>query len=152
MHCIPNKYITKQPKRESILLLCLPCVGSAQFPLFPELVSLFHLIIHHHMADEDALVQQLLLRLSQTRYACSSLVKLSGGTTNFLYRGMLLQPLDSQDSSQTAIAKTVVVKHSKDFVPGNIDFSLDITRCVSMHLISAPQPRPVQSSLHPAKV
>ncbi|KUI74211.1 hypothetical protein VM1G_10053 [Cytospora mali] len=82
------------------------------------------------MEDEDVLVQQLLLKLSQTRYACSSLIKLSGGTANFVYRGNLLQPLDSQDGAKTATAKTVVIKHSKDFVPGNIDFALDVTRCI----------------------
>lgn len=105
------------------------------------------------MADEDALlVQHLLLELSKTRYACSSLLKLSGGTANFVYRGILLQPLDPQDVTQTATTKTVVIKHSKDFVPGNVDFAIDVTRCVSMHLISVLQPLPLaQSSLRHAK-
>lgn len=82
------------------------------------------------MADEDALVQQLMELLSNTRYACSALRKLKGGTANFLYRGNLVQPFGLQDEAVTTMIGTVVVKHSTAFVPGNRDFSLDVTRCV----------------------
>ena len=61
--------------------------------------------------------------LSQTRYACSSLSLLSGGTANFLFRGILAQPL--QDGR-----KTVIIKHSKEFVSANRNFHLDVSRCV----------------------
>lgn len=84
------------------------------------------------MADESLLVQKLLKKLSQTQYACSELTKLSGGTANYLYRGTLIQPLDSQIDVPEAVTKTVVIKHSEDHVPGNRDFLLDIKRCVMM--------------------
>ncbi|KAI7773214.1 hypothetical protein LA080_011517 [Diaporthe eres] len=77
------------------------------------------------MADEELIVQALLQELSQTRYACSDLTKLNGGTANFLYCGNLFQPLDPQDGATEPAAKTVVVKHSEGFSPGNRDFLLD---------------------------
>lgn len=82
------------------------------------------------MADEASVVQALLKELSQTRYACSDLVKLNGGTANFLYRGNLLRTLDAQDGATEPATKTVIVKHSEGFSPGNRDFLLDISRCV----------------------
>lgn len=82
------------------------------------------------MADEELIIQALLKELSQTRYACSDITKLNGGTANFLYRGNLLQPLDPQDGAMEPATKTVVVKHSKGFSPGNRDFLLDVSRCV----------------------
>lgn len=82
------------------------------------------------MADEELIVRALLKELSQRRYACSDLTKLNGGTANFLYRGTLLKPLERQDGAEESANKTVVVKHSEGFSPGNRDFLLDITRCV----------------------
>lgn len=82
------------------------------------------------MADDELIVQALLSALSQTPYACSELIKLNGGTANFLYRGTLLQPLDPQDAAPDSTTGTVVIKHSEGFSPGNRDFLLDITRCV----------------------
>ncbi|KAK2606528.1 hypothetical protein N8I77_005270 [Diaporthe amygdali] len=70
------------------------------------------------MADESLLVQKLLEELSQTQYACSELKKLSGGTANYLYRGTLIEHLDSQVDAPEAVTKTVVIKHSEDHVPG----------------------------------
>jgi hypothetical protein len=61
--------------------------------------------------------------LSQTPYACSSLNVLSGGTANFLFRGLLARPLPDG-------TKTVVIKHSKEFVSANRNFKLDTSRCV----------------------
>lgn len=82
------------------------------------------------MADEESIFKTLLKELSQTRYACSELTKLNGGTANFLYRGNLLKPLDTQDGVAGEGTKTVVVKHSEGFSPGNRNFLLDVTRCV----------------------
>ncbi|KAL6879291.1 kinase-like domain-containing protein [Trichoderma novae-zelandiae] len=73
-------------------------------------------------AEEDALSHQILDQLAQTPYACSTLTKLSGGTANFLYRGVLLQPLED--------AQTVVIKHSTGFAAVNRGFPLDVSRCV----------------------
>lgn len=61
--------------------------------------------------------------LSQTRYACSSLHPLGGGTTNFLFRGTLSQPLPDR-------RETVVIKHSRGFISNNRHFTLDVSRCV----------------------
>jgi hypothetical protein len=66
---------------------------------------------------------QIAQQLSQTRYACSSLTVLNGGTANFLFRGILAQPLEDG-------TKTVVLKHAKDFVAANRNFELDVSRCV----------------------
>lgn len=88
------------------------------------------------MADSELTVQEILKELSQTRYACSDLAKLSGGTANFLYRGTLLKPLDPQDGAARSALETVIVKHSEGFSPGNRNFLLDITRCVMIDRIS----------------
>lgn len=80
--------------------------------------------------DEESLIQVLLEQLSQTRYACADLTKLNGGTANFLYRGTLLEPFESQDAAAERVTKTVVIKHSEGFSPGNRGFLLDVSRCV----------------------
>lgn len=85
---------------------------------------------HSDMADDELIVRALLKELSPTRYACSDLAKLNGGTANFLYRGTLLEPLSPPYGAEESASKTVVVKHSEGFSPGNRDFLLDITRCV----------------------
>lgn len=98
------------------------------------------------MSDEELIGQVLLKELSQTRYACSKLTKLNGGTANFLYRGNLLQPLDPQDGAIEPATKTVVVKHSEGFSPGNRDFLLDISRCVMIHPHFLPPSTPLAIS------
>ncbi|KAK8125751.1 uncharacterized protein PG998_001510 [Apiospora kogelbergensis] len=77
-------------------------------------------------AEEQALARRVRHQLARTRYAVSAWTRLSGGTANFLYRGVLIKPLGGNDSTA---AKTVVVKWSTDFVATNRDFPLDITRC-----------------------
>jgi hypothetical protein len=72
--------------------------------------------------DISTLVSQ---ELSETPYECSSLTRLSGGTANFVYRGILARPL--QDGT-----KTIIVKHGEDFVASNIEFKLTTDRCVSI--------------------
>lgn len=65
--------------------------------------------------------------LSSTPFACSSLTQLSGGTANFLYRGVLSQPLPDGTS-------TIIVKHAEDYLASNADFELSAERCVCSHL------------------
>ncbi|KAH8688787.1 kinase-like domain-containing protein [Talaromyces proteolyticus] len=81
----------------------------------------------HKMAfqkeEKDQLALELTRALSHTPYICSSLTHLSGGTANFLFRGILTHPL--ADGTQT-----VVVKHSKEFVAVNRNFSLEVSRCL----------------------
>jgi hypothetical protein len=73
--------------------------------------------------DTEDLLHKILCQLSPTRYACNSLQPLGGGTANFLFRADLSQTLpDGQ--------KSVVVKHSKGFVPENRSFELDVSRVV----------------------
>ncbi|OKL63122.1 hypothetical protein UA08_01252 [Talaromyces atroroseus] len=72
--------------------------------------------------EKDQLALELTRELSHTPYVCSSLTHLSGGTANFLFRGILACPLDDG-------AQTVVVKHSKEFVAANRNFALEVSRC-----------------------
>nr|QCL09110.1 DmxR19 [Cryptosporiopsis sp. 8999] len=74
-------------------------------------------------AEKNQFGTQIAQELSETLYACSSLTLLSGGTANFLFRGVLAQPL--QDGT-----KTIIIKHSKEFVSANRHFQLDVSRCV----------------------
>ncbi|KAH1419427.1 hypothetical protein KXX32_008763 [Aspergillus fumigatus] len=69
--------------------------------------------------DISTLVSQ---ELSKTPYECSSLTRLSGGTANFVYRGVLARPL--QDGT-----KTIIIKHGEEFVASNRDFKLTTDRC-----------------------
>jgi hypothetical protein len=82
-------------------------------------------------AEKDVLSAQILQKLSQTLYASSSLTELSGGTANFVFRGILAQPLPIQDRSIATSTKSVIIKHSTDFAAINRDSPLDISRCVS---------------------
>jgi hypothetical protein len=72
----------------------------------------------------DKVLQKVQESLKDGPYACGSLVKLSGGTANFVYRGILETPLE--DGS-----KTVVIKHTESYVASNPNFKLTTTRCVS---------------------
>ncbi|KAF3017071.1 hypothetical protein E8E14_006232 [Neopestalotiopsis sp. 37M] len=65
--------------------------------------------------NEDNVVLQ---RLSQTRYACSSLSTLATRPANFVYRGVLIEPLPAKDGSA---ATSVIVKHSTDPVHTEFD-------------------------------
>ncbi|KAL4926625.1 uncharacterized protein BDV17DRAFT_269181 [Aspergillus undulatus] len=61
--------------------------------------------------------------LSGTLYACTSLTQLSGGTANFVYRGVLSQPLPDGTT-------TVIVKHAEDYLASNAGFKLSAKRCL----------------------
>ncbi len=82
-------------------------------------------------AEKDALTSQILQDLAGTPYACSSLTKLTNGTTNFVSRGLLNQPLHDGTALTT---KSIIVKHSTNFAAVNQDFPLDISRCVHTRL------------------
>lgn len=68
----------------------------------------------------DEIREEIFQELLQTQFACSSLVRLSGGTANFVYRGQLASTNDS-----------IIIKHTKDYLASNASFKLHITRCVS---------------------
>ena len=90
-------------------------------------------------AEKEQFGIEIMEEMSQTPYACSSLTLLSGGTANFLFRGVLTQPLLNGTS-------TIVVKHSKDFVSANRNFQLDISRCVGYPFFPFPNFRYYASS------
>ena len=80
------------------------------------------------MASSDEISVKVQQSLRDTPYACVSLVKLSGGTANFVYRGILETPL--QDGTGT-----VVIKHTEGYVASNPAFKITSTRSVSpLHL------------------
>lgn len=62
--------------------------------------------------------------LSSTPYECSKIEQLSGGTLNLTYRGLLAHPL--ADGS-----KSVIIKHSKDYVTFVPGVTCLASRCVS---------------------
>ena len=81
-------------------------------------------------SEKGELRARILHELAETPYACSSLAELTSGTTNFVFRGVLVQPL--QDSSPSLSSKSVIIKHSTGYAAVNKDFPLDISRCVSL--------------------
>ncbi|KAL4898386.1 kinase-like domain-containing protein [Aspergillus ambiguus] len=70
----------------------------------------------------DDIQRSVVADLSSTPYACSSIHPLSGGTANFVYRGVLSAPLADG-------TRTVVIKHTEDFIASNRDFKLSAERC-----------------------
>lgn len=80
--------------------------------------------------QKDILSFQILKELSSTSYACSSLIPLSGGTANFVYRGTLISPLNDRSSDGYTNMESVIVKHSTAFAAVNTSFELDVERCV----------------------
>lgn len=80
--------------------------------------------------------QDLLQQLENTAFACSSLIRLSGGSANYVYRGILIHAMPARDNAWDM--ESVIVKYSLGYVPGNAGFKLDLSRCVCPHLISFP--------------
>ncbi|KAF2114307.1 kinase-like domain-containing protein [Lophiotrema nucula] len=77
--------------------------------------------------EKDAIADQTLKFLSKTPYACSTLTPLSGGTTNFVYRGSLASPSPAH-AKHGSLVTTVIIKRATDFVSANQDFKLDPSR------------------------
>ena len=78
--------------------------------------------------EKDDIREQIEQELSGISLDCSSLVQLSGGTANFVYRGTLHSPADG----------SIIIKHSKDYLASDPNFKLDAARCVSSHLVKTP--------------
>lgn len=81
-------------------------------------------------AEQDELSARIRQQLSTTRYACSSLTKLNGGSVNFIFRGALEEPVSFRKRDIPMTATTVIIKHSTDFLSVNMDFKLDVSRSV----------------------
>lgn len=80
------------------------------------------------MATDGDIEASVLSQLASTKYACSSITRLNGGTANFVYRGTLTDP-ESIGSTEPQ-KPNVIIKHTTDFVALNRDFKLDRERCV----------------------
>jgi hypothetical protein len=89
--------------------------------------------------EKNLLSARILQQLSETPYACSSLTLLSGGSANFVFRGVLALSLSSQGRKTAATIETIIVKHFTDFLAVNRDFKLDVSRSVA---INSPTPSP----------
>lgn len=81
--------------------------------------------------ETEELSARILQELQGTPYACSSLIRLTKGTTNFVFRGYLITPL--HDETSTITTNSVIIKHAAEFVAVNKDFLLDVSRSVSSH-------------------
>jgi hypothetical protein len=88
--------------------------------------------VPHDKMEEQDLLQQL----KDTPFACSSLSRLSGGSANYVYRGILIDAIPTRDESWNM--KSVIVKYSLGHIPGNSGFKLDLFRCVCLHFIFFP--------------
>ena len=83
------------------------------------------------MASQDV-SSKLLDSLKDSIYACRSLEKQSGGTANYVFRGILAKPLELDGCN------TVVIKHTPPYVAAHPNFKLTATRCVSFQLSRRP--------------
>ncbi|KAF5549309.1 hypothetical protein FMEXI_4296 [Fusarium mexicanum] len=72
--------------------------------------------------------QYLLQQLENTPFACSPLIRLSGGSANYVYRGILIHAMPTIDYARNM--ESVIVKYSLGHVPGNTKFKLDLSRCL----------------------
>ncbi|KAI1396923.1 kinase-like domain-containing protein [Hypoxylon fuscum] len=80
-------------------------------------------------SELDLLLIKISDQLLGTPYSCSSLTRLVNGTTNFVFRGTLIQPLAPGHPSQDDPVQTVIVKHTTGFAALNKDLPIDISRC-----------------------
>lgn len=88
--------------------------------------------------EKDTLLCKVSQVLSETPYACSSLMQLTNGTTNFVFRGELVHPIFDQVTGKTA--STVIVKHSLVHAALNKDLLIDASRAVRcFHVASSPK-------------
>uniref|UniRef100_A0A093VRL3 Choline kinase alpha n=1 Tax=Talaromyces marneffei PM1 TaxID=1077442 RepID=A0A093VRL3_TALMA len=85
------------------------------------------------MATDADIEASVFSQLASTKYACSSLTRLNGGTANFVYRGVLSNPESIGTTEQEKA--NVIIKHTKDFVALNREFKLDGERCVFEALV-----------------
>lgn len=76
------------------------------------------------MAGEsaDAILAKVKQELDGTKYACSSLKPLTGGTCNFIYHGVLRHALPEG-------TQEVLIKHGEGYVASHPGFKLTTARC-----------------------
>ena len=81
----------------------------------------------------ERLASDIQKTLLATRFACSSLMRITGGSTSYTFRGLLQMPLAVFDRKPTT---TVIVKKATDHAAINTYFALDSSRSVSLVLSS----------------
>ncbi|KAK7757531.1 hypothetical protein SLS62_000546 [Diatrype stigma] len=80
-------------------------------------------------SEKDEIAANILQQLASTPFACSSLLQLTNGTTNFVFRGTLIRPVPSPEGS--GAVETVIVKHSSEFAAVNKDLPIHVSRCIA---------------------
>lgn len=71
----------------------------------------------------EEITSKLMRELAPTSFACTSLVPLSGGTVNFLFKGRLLKPFEDGTTE-------VVIKHGEGYSASFTGLGLSTDRCV----------------------
>lgn len=81
--------------------------------------------------EMDSIVSNISQELSATPFACSSLTRLTNGTTNFVFRGELVKPISVDGSGGGGSdATTVIIKYAAPYAAMNKKFALDVSRAV----------------------
>jgi hypothetical protein len=83
------------------------------------------------MATEDPIATKVIEDLRGGPYSCTSLVRLSGGTANFTYRGILTTPLADGTG-------TIIIKHAEPYIATNSSWKLEVIRSVFICLSPCP--------------
>ncbi|KAK3313788.1 kinase-like domain-containing protein [Apodospora peruviana] len=80
-------------------------------------------------AGSARLAEKIQRELNHTDYACSSLEPLSGGNSNFMFKGNLIEELEDG-------AMAIAVKHGEDYIASSPGEILQTTRCrAEMHCL-----------------
>lgn len=75
------------------------------------------------MVVGDPIAAKVLEDLKAGPYSCTTLIRLSGGSANFTYRGTLTSPLPDKTS-------TVIIKHAEPYIAINTSWKFDVIRSV----------------------
>ncbi|KAI1159877.1 kinase-like domain-containing protein [Nemania serpens] len=77
----------------------------------------------------DTIVSNISQELSATPFACSSLTRLTNGTTNFVFRGELTKPISVGGSEGgRSDTTTVIIKYAAPYAAVNKNLAIDASR------------------------